>query len=743
MLSEGYKLIQRIGAGTFGEVWRAEAPGGVEVAVKVIFRPITDQEVKRELDALNLIKQLRHPYLLQTQAYWLSDDRLHIAMELADGCLRDRLRNSQKAGEPNIPVGELLRYFQESAEALDFLHGERVLHRDVKPENILLTKRHAKVADFGLARLLQADRASVSASGAGTPRYMAPEVWHNRVTPASDQYSLALTYMELRLGRHLKEGGNMMDWMFFHLQETPDLTAFTADEEQVLARALAKEPEKRFPSCTAFMDDLVKVARNAPQPVLRALEPSIKAVAVGDGDAEVFGTIGPVSNTARELMPQPQTPPAAMETIPGTPDTPLRTPTTPKVPAPWNSEPRRTPIGLIALIVLLLGGAVSGVVWYFGSGGITWTTTKEEVPSTGHKPNGTELVEPLRLTIPAPLTLRAGQQTPSQATFAHNRATSPVVLSFEPLPEGVEIRQTDPSPNAGTATASVSAARTVRVGTYRIKVKAKAGDDEQQTDWQIHIDPYLPLHARAMGNSTVFKDVQQRSYYDRIVVTPPAGRPAEFVLVPQMSSTDPPTFYIMRDKASVDQFREFAAANPELVSDDSWKKGGRVDGKDSLNADPQHPVLRVKVGDALNFARWLGGNLPTVQQWDKAAGRFENDKREGPFQGTWDEKANRKIGVRRGKDGPLPIGAAEHDESTFGCRDMSGNGREWTRNVAGPGDRMIPLENPSEDDKVILRSRSYAAPTPLRFSDLESGLISGQFYNATSHHTGFRVVIEL
>src|SRR5262249_49874409 len=108
MVFENYKLIERIGNGTFGEVWRAEAPGGIEVAVKIIFRPISDKEARRELEALDLIKRLRHPYLLQTQAYWMVDDRLHIAMELADGSLRDRYKECRKQGLPSIPLAELI-----------------------------------------------------------------------------------------------------------------------------------------------------------------------------------------------------------------------------------------------------------------------------------------------------------------------------------------------------------------------------------------------------------------------------------------------------------------------------------------------------------------------------------------------------------------------------------------------------------------------------------------------------------
>lgn len=740
MIPEAYKLVQRIGAGTFGEVWRAEAPGGVEVAVKIIFRPISDQEVKRELQALDLIKRLRHPYLLQTQAYWLSDDRLHIAMELADGSLRDRLKESQKVGAPGIPIDELLRYFSESAEALDFLHGERVLHRDVKPENILILKKHAKMADFGLARLLLQDRASVSASGAGTPRYMAPEVWHNRVMPASDQYSLALTYMELRLGRHLKEGGNMMDWMFFHLQETPDLSAFGPDEEQVLRRALSKEPDKRFSSCSEFLDELARVARQCPIPVMRAPAPSGESVAVAEGEhGDVFGTIMPGGKTSRELMPRPHTPPAAMETLAGTPDTPLQSPR-PARRVDAGTRTLRYRFSIVALLALITAGTALSV-WLLTRPGPP-PHTSSHVIGTTPEINSKQVVRDFQIVQPEPLKLRAGQQSPVTAPVRHSPTNGPLVLAFSGQPDGVELQF---EPNGSTNDTSIvraTASRKATVGTFRIRILAPSKEDYGGMDWEVRIDPCLPPGAQPASGASIVNDLTGQSNYSRIVITPSGGKSAEFVLVPQTQSTDPTSFYIMRNKVSVEQFREFTSAHPDLVTQDAWKKGGKADGKDTNNADDRHPALRVSAVDATRFSQWMGGNLPTTKQWDKAAGRFENERGEGPFKGTWEPKVKRNLGINRAKDGPLPVGVAEDDESKFGCRDMSGNGREWTRNLAGAPDRLIPSDGVLEDDKVILRGRSYASPTPLRFSEIDADLTSAQFYRTSSHHTGFRVVLD-
>jgi serine/threonine protein kinase/uncharacterized caspase-like protein len=302
-IGNGYRLVKRLGTGGFGEVWRATSHGGILVAVKIGFRTLDHEEAQRELQALELIRELRHPYLLPTHAFWTYHGRLHIAMELADGSLRDRLKQCREQGLTGIPVPELLKYFAEAAEALDWLHARSVLHRDIKPDNILLLQGHAKVGDFGLARELTAGH-SQTASHSGTPAYMAPEMWGGKVSQHTDQYCLAAAYAELRLDRRLFPGRDLFELMTQHISTAPNLDPLPVAEQAVLLRALAKKPEERYVSCAAFAEALQQALVQGPGP-LGSPEPA-QAPAEGPG-------------------PEPSLaspPPASL--IPHTPDSPVQ-----------------------------------------------------------------------------------------------------------------------------------------------------------------------------------------------------------------------------------------------------------------------------------------------------------------------------------------------------------------------------------------------------------------------------------
>lgn len=260
-LTGRFKKIRKIGSGGFGEVWEAQAPGGVPVAVKRVHGTVSAKSVERERKSLDLIcsGQLRHPFLLQVFSWWIHGDRLHIMMELADGSLDDRLKEVKEKGLVGIPRDELRQTMIDAASALDFLnHDRNILHRDVKPANMLLMSGRLKLCDFGLSRMTQnLAIASGKTMGAGTPIFIAPEIIEGYQSMNSDQYSLAATYHMLRTGRPVFRG-KVREIRRQHLEDQPALddAVLTESERRALRRALSKAPEDRYPTSTAFVQDL-------------------------------------------------------------------------------------------------------------------------------------------------------------------------------------------------------------------------------------------------------------------------------------------------------------------------------------------------------------------------------------------------------------------------------------------------------------------------------------------------------
>jgi serine/threonine protein kinase len=257
----GYRLLTRLGSGGFGEVWKAEAPGGIFKAVKIIHGDLRHRETdafrfaEQELKSLKRVKAVRHPYLLALDRYDIVEGRLMIVMELADCNLWDRFRDCRRKGLPGIPRDELLQYMAETAEVLDLMNDQfQLQHLDIKPQNLFLLYNHVKVADFGQVKDLQGVMAQVT--GGITPVYAAPETFDGFVSRYCDQYSLACVYQELLTGERPFDGTSMQQLLMQHLQLPPNLSPSPAADRPALTRALAKKAEDRFPSVSAMVQAL-------------------------------------------------------------------------------------------------------------------------------------------------------------------------------------------------------------------------------------------------------------------------------------------------------------------------------------------------------------------------------------------------------------------------------------------------------------------------------------------------------
>src|SRR5713226_7263985 len=247
----GYRLIDRLGAGGFGEVWKCEAPGGIFKAVKFVYGSLNglgndSAHAEKELRAFQLIKSIRHPFLLSMDRVQIVAGELVIITELADQNLHEMWEHYLRRGVYGIPREELLGYLLEVAEVLDLLNQKFDLqHLDVKPRNLFLVSNHVKVADFGLVNSMSA--------GATDGLHAAPELFHGKLSRHCDQFSLGIVFQELLTGVLPFSGKNMRQLLLQHTQDDPDLQPLPSYDRAIVARALSKNPEDRFPTCLDFV----------------------------------------------------------------------------------------------------------------------------------------------------------------------------------------------------------------------------------------------------------------------------------------------------------------------------------------------------------------------------------------------------------------------------------------------------------------------------------------------------------
>ncbi len=261
-----YRLVRLLGRGGMGEVWLAEDTQlRRQVAIKLL--PTVLASDKNYLQDFQYegraIAALEHPHILPVHDFGeqAAGDEVttYLVMPyITGGSLRNRIRSV--AGP--LPMDEGLHYLKQAAQAIDYAHSQRVLHRDIKPGNMLLQQDWLFLADFGLAKLLMsATYRSRTHAGAGTPEYMAPEQAMGKAEAASDRYSLAMIAYQALTGHLPLRGETPYETLMKQMREMPPpARQFNPNipqaVEDTLLQGLAKRPEDRPASCTAFVNAL-------------------------------------------------------------------------------------------------------------------------------------------------------------------------------------------------------------------------------------------------------------------------------------------------------------------------------------------------------------------------------------------------------------------------------------------------------------------------------------------------------
>jgi eukaryotic-like serine/threonine-protein kinase len=432
-LPQRYRLVRHIANGGMASVWAAEdALLERLVAVKVLAPgyaadPTARRRFTREARAAARVSD--HPHVVTVFDIGESTDEVpqaFIVMEhLAGGTVADRLRR----GEP-VPTPTALRWLREAASALDAAHHADIVHRDVKPGNLLLDERgRLAVGDFGIASIAGDTQVTAAGQVLGTAAYLSPEQARGHAaTPASDRYSLAVVAYELLCGKRPFAGETPVAQARAHIEvEPPEPEGPCRSAAAVLKHGLAKDPAQRPPTAAAFVDQLEEALGDDAQPT------------------QVVRHNGPewhdTPRFARAAVPVPA--PAA--------DPARKDPTTPPpVPVARPRNPRRGLYAVAGVLAVCIGaGSAAALIGDDGNAPRSTPTTHRAAsgPSTAAKPKKPAAKKPAT-KAKAPAAAAPQSSSPSQSTPPQTQTAPPQTTATQTVSDGRSPAQLN---NAGYA----------------------------------------------------------------------------------------------------------------------------------------------------------------------------------------------------------------------------------------------------------------------------------------------------
>ncbi len=303
---DGYTLKRGVGQGGFGEVYFAISDGGKEVALKLL-RGHTDAELRGIGHCLNL----KHPNLVHL--YDLRSDsrgEKWVVMEYVFGESLAQVINRHPNGLPS----ELIReWFAALSRGVGYLHDQGVVHRDLKPANVFVEHGNLKIGDYGLSRRMSASERGEATRGVGTPHYMAPEIKNGNYGRSIDVYACGVILFEMLTGHPPFDGETPAEVLMKHQLDVPDVNKAPKPMRPILAKALEKDPAKRYATILEFAQAVESVFGGEPR---RETAPTVTLRSLLDARPVTADTVVDEKLPLPRAVSKPTSP--ATNAVPGT-----------------------------------------------------------------------------------------------------------------------------------------------------------------------------------------------------------------------------------------------------------------------------------------------------------------------------------------------------------------------------------------------------------------------------------------
>ena len=711
-----YLILERISKGATSTVYKAyQEKLERYVAVKVLSPHFIDEEgfLDRFKQEARAVAQLDHPNILPVYDFDQVGDVVYIVMKYVDtGTLKDLL------GAP-LDLRATLEIVTQVSLALGFAHRQGVIHRDVKPGNILLGEGNwALLTDFGLAKMRVGDRKLTrSGIGLGTPDYMAPEQGQGLpVDGRADLYSLGCMLYEMATGRVPFEADSGMAVVVKHITESPRPPReinprLPLAVEQVILRALEKDPSRRYQTAESMGADLARAIGSADQFVLLedlpvpapARQQPRPTVRIAD-TKPVFPSPAPIVQMREQPERRRPTIEAGLKSATvwlalrlGH----LRQATGVVLERLWQRL-RRLPV----MVVALAKRGYAGV-----SGALSARTPASSSSVTSRLNTAAVRTKSARArTGAASKRRKAGAR--SSSVRSTGRSADRIRLAFEAAREGL-------SRHRRLAAVALLALLLLLLTLWLAGNSAGSVAPNQAVSATDSVSgtPVAAVPGPATAESTPARPV------DTPAASPVPDAPAGMLLVPggtfRMGATGgnfdpdetPPhrvtvdPFYIDAVEVTVAQFARFASASGYVT--DAEKKGDATTWRAANTPDRQRfPVNRVSWNDAAAFCRWHGKRLPTEAEWELAAKGFAENIY------SWGNAFDRNRANTQEHSVGQPIAVASLPNSgPFGAYDMIGNVWEWVADWYG-GDTYaaspsVNPQGPASGLERVIRGGSF------------------------------------